>query len=162
MQFLGIIFLVLMFLEFLSIIWVAKFVGGLATLGLMILCFMSGSFLMKRSQGLSQLILATSALRNGNQISLYQMLYPIRIPIAAFFLMIPGFFLDVMAIILLLPLGGHRSNDTQQSMFGNFQYQQQQHQRKNRMDEDDIIEGEFTTVQDNKSNTRKNHQRLYD
>ena len=74
MQFLGIIFLVLMFLEFLSIIWVAKFVGGLATLGLMILCFMAGSFLMKRSQGLSQLILATSALRNGNQISLYQML----------------------------------------------------------------------------------------
>lgn len=164
MQFLGIIFLVLFVLELLSIVFVAKAIGGLATIGLMILCFMFGSFLMKRSAGLSQLMLAGSILRTGGKVSLWQMLYPIRIPIAAFFFMIPGFFLDVIGLFLLIPIGGNAdaqssifSGSTQhnQSPFGSsFQYQRHQN-------DDDIIEGEFV-VRDNKKSSPSQTKYLED
>lgn len=157
MQFLGIIFLVLFVLELLSIVFVAKAIGGLAAIGLMILCFMFGSFLMKRSSGLSQLMLAGGILRTGGKVSLWQMLYPIRIPVAAFFFMIPGFFLDVIGLFLLMPIGGNAdaqssifSGSTQhnQSPFGSgFQYRHQ--------NDDDIIEGEFVVRNNKKSSQVK-------
>ena len=65
MQYLGIALLILIFAEIFSIIFITKLIGGLATLGLMILAFMLGSFLMKRSAGLSQLLLAGGILRTG-------------------------------------------------------------------------------------------------
>ena len=120
MQYLGIALLILIFAEILSIVFIAKLIGALAALCLMILAFMFGSFLMKRSAGLSQLMLAGGILRTGGQISLYQMLYPIRIPIAAFLLMLPGFFSDLIALLLLLPFGSApNSNSQQQSPFSN-------------------------------------------
>ena len=154
MQYLGIALLILIFAEILSIVFIAKLIGTLAALCLMILAFMFGSFLMKRSAGLSQLMLAGGILRTGGQISLYQMLYPIRIPIAAFLLMLPGFFSDLIALLLLLPFGSApNSNSQQQSPFSNYDpFNQSPFTRGsggNQGNDGDIIEGDFV-VQDGK------------
>ena len=150
MQYLGIALLILIFAEILSIVFIAKLIGALAALCLMILAFMFGSFLMKRSAGLSQLMLAGGILRTGGQISLYQMLYPIRIPVAAFLLMLPGFFSDIIALLLLLPLGGAPSpNSQQQSPFSNYDPFTQSPFTRGSGDDGDIIEGDFV-VRDGK------------
>ena len=144
MQYLGIALLILIFAEIFSIIFITKLIGGLATLGLMILAFMLGSFLMKRSTGLSQLLLAGGILRTGGQISLYQILYPIRIPVAAFLLMLPGFFSDLIALLLLLPLGGAPGQSNPQKPFGSHNPF-----TRGNGDDGDIIEGDFV-VRDGK------------
>lgn len=158
MQYLGIALLILIFAEIFSIFFIIKLIGGLAALGLMILAFMLGSFLMKRSAGLSQLLLAGGILRTGGRISLYQMLYqmlyPIRIPIAAFLLMLPGFFSDLIALLLLLPFGSApNSNSQQQNPFSNYDpFNQSPFTRGsggNQGNDGDIIEGDFV-VQDGK------------
>ena len=150
MQYLGIALLILIFAEILSIVFIAKLIGTLAALCLMILAFMFGSFLMKRSAGLSQLMLAGGILRTGGQISLYQMLYPIRIPIAAFLLMLPGFFSDLIALLLLLPFGSApNSNSQQQSPFSNYDPFTQSPFTRGSGDDGDIIEGDFV-VRDGK------------
>ena len=150
MQYLGIALLILIFAEIFSIIFITKLIGGLATLGLMILAFMLGSFLMKRSAGLSQLLLAGGILRTGGQISLYQMLYPIRIPVAAFLLMLPGFFSDLIALLLLLPLGGAPGPNSQQhNPFNSHNPFAQSPFTRGSGDDGDIIEGDFV-VRDGK------------
>ena len=154
MQYLGIALLILIFAEIFSIVFIAKLIGALAALCLMILAFMFGSFLMKRSAGLSQLLLAGGILRTGGQISLYQMLYPIRIPIAAFLLMLPGFFSDLIALLLLLPFGSApNSNSQQQSPFSSYDpFNQSPFTRGsggNQGNDGDIIEGDFV-VRDGK------------
>jgi len=108
-------------------------------------------------------MLAGSILRTSGKVSLWQMLYPIRIPVAAFFFMIPGFFLDVIGLFLLMPIGGNAdaqssifSDSTQhnQSPFGSgFQYRRQ--------NDDDIIEGEFV-VRDNKKSSQSQTKYLED
>ena len=150
MQYLGFSLLIFIALEIFSIILVAKAIGGFAAFALIILCFMAGSFIMKRSAGLSQLLMAGSLLKSGGRISIYQMLYPIRIPFAAFLLMMPGFFSDLIALLLLLPFGGGASSSAgtqqQSGSFGNFTYQTYQNRRDT---DDDIIEGDFV-VRDSK------------
>ena len=147
MQYLGFSLLIFIALEIFSIILVAKVIGGFAAFALIILCFMAGSFIMKRSAGLSQLLMAGSLLKSGGRISIYQMLYPIRIPFAAFLLMMPGFFSDLIALLLLLPFGGGASSSAgTQQQSGSFTY----HTYQNRRDtDDDIIEGDFV-VRDSK------------
>ena len=149
MQYLGIALLILIFAEIFSIIFIAKLIGALAALCLMILAFMFGSFLMKRSAGLSQLMLAGGILRTGGQISLYQMLYPIRIPVAAFLLMLPGFFSDLIALLLLLPLGGAPGQSNPQKPFGSHNPFTQSPFTRGSGDNGDIIEGDFV-VRDGK------------
>ena len=137
MQYLGLTVLIFLLAELLSIIWVAKAIGGLAALCLIILCFMAGSFMMKRSSGLSKLMLAGGILHSGGRLSFYQMLYPIRVPLAAFLLMLPGFLSDFIALILLLPLGGIHANDAGETLY------QQQPYRHQHTDDDDVIDGDF-------------------
>ena len=93
-------------------------------------------------------------MRTGGQISLYQMLYPIRIPIAAFLLMLPGFFSDLIALLLLLPFGSApNSNSQQQSPFSSYDpFNQSPFTRGsggNQGNDGDIIEGDFV-VRDGK------------
>ena len=150
MQYLGIALLILIFAEIFSIIFIIKLIGALAALCLMILAFMLGSFLMKRSAGLSQLILAGSVLRTGGRVSLYQMLYPIRIPIAAFLFMLPGFFSDLIALLLLLPFGSAPSQNQQQNPFSQYDQYNSSPFTRGSGNDGDIIEGDFV-VQDGKS-----------
>ena len=98
MQFLGIGFLVLIFLEIMSIVWVADWLGGATTLALMILSFVIG-LLMLRRFGMSGVLLAASAARSGGNVSAYQLLWPIRYALAALMLMSPGFASSMVAVI---------------------------------------------------------------
>ena len=82
MRFFGIGFLILVFFEIMSIVWVADWLGGSVTLLLMIASFIAG-VLMLRHIGFSTALLAGATLRSRENVSLYQMLWPIRYALAA-------------------------------------------------------------------------------
>ncbi|WP_107879560.1 FxsA family protein [Neisseria animaloris] len=141
MRFFGIGFLVLLFLEIMSIVWMADWIGGAATLGLMILSFVTGA-MMLRHTGLSGLLMAGAAVRGGGQVSFYQMLWPIRYAVAAVLMMSPGFVSLIIALILLLPLKGKPIAEINTATFTS------QHNpfTRPRPNDDDIIEGEYTVT----------------
>lgn len=140
MRFFGIGFLVLLFLEIMSIVWVADWLGGGATLLLMVLSF-AGGVLMLRHTGLSGLLLAGAAVRSGQEISLYQMLWPIRYAVAAILLMSPGFVSTAVALVLLLPFKGKPIADMRAAPLN----PQNPFTRQTKPNDDgDIIEGEYT------------------
>lgn len=143
MQYFGIGFLVLIFLEIMSIVWVADWLGGGWTLFLMALSFISG-ILMLRHTGISGLLLAGAAVRSGQNISLYQMLWPIRYTAAAVFLLSPGFISTAVALLLLIPFKGNVAVSSTQS----FQSRQTYSSAK---DNEDIIEGEYTVTRTSKA-----------
>lgn len=141
MQFLGIFFLIVFVLEILSIIFVMKLIGGLATVGLMILMMMLGSFLMRNNVHVVKVILASEFLRNGG-VSLYELLLPIRVPVAGFLFLLPGFLSDILALLLLIPF---KSKPVAQSPFYQSNYQSN--------NDDDVIEGDFV-VKNHKGETQ--------
>ncbi|MBF0804861.1 MULTISPECIES: FxsA family protein [Neisseria] len=144
MRFFGIGFLVLLFLEIMSIVWVADWLGGGIALALMILSFMAG-VMMLRHTGLSGVLLAGAAMRSGNGISLYQMLWPIRYAVAALLLMSPGFVSLAIALILLLPVKGKpiAQMNTTGGTFGSADNPF----RRTPGGSGDIIEGEYTVTE---------------
>ena len=150
MQFLGIGFLVLIFLEIMSIVWVADWLGGATTLALMILSFVIG-LLMLRRFGMSGVLLAASAARSGGNVSAYQLLWPIRYALAALMLMSPGFASSMVAAILMLPIKGKPIVNVQNhAPFGSSQ---------SRRYDGDIIEGDYTV---DESSTRSQKSYLED
>lgn len=159
MQFLGIGFLVLIFLEIMSIVWVADWLGGGLTLLLMAAGIITGIYMLRRV-GLSGMLLAAASVRSGGQISLYQLLWPVRYALAAVFLISPGFASTALALLLLLPIKGKplAQNAADGNMhfggFGNFDPNGFQ-RRPNRQD-DDIIEGEFTVAKETPPQARLN------
>lgn len=161
MRFLGLAFLVLLGLEILSIVLVAKWLGFWITVGLMVLGFFAGSFLLRRNKGLSGMMMAGALLQGG--VSVYQMLWPVRIPVAGVLLMIPGFFSSLIALVLLLPFRGkpiangksaHFSGTFGQGGFGAAGFQQRRQQ-----DDDDIIEGDFVVREEAKRNSTRRIER---
>ncbi|MDF7675289.1 FxsA family protein [Neisseriaceae bacterium ESL0693] len=131
MRYLSWILLGLLGLECLSIILVTDWIGGGWTLLLILISFISG-IMMLRHIGFSAVLLAGAGLRSRQNMSLYQLLWPIRYMISALMLMSPGFFSDIIALILLLPIAGtHKPASTAQDSRNS-----------------DIIEGEYT-VQSN-------------
>ena len=128
-------------LEVISIILVTRLIGGGWTLFLMILSVFCG-LSMLRNTGISGLFVAIATINSGRKISLYQLLWPFRFVLAAILLMSPGFFSDLIAAILLLPLRGKPLSASYDNSF--------QHQTS--ANKDDIIEGEYTvdtSTQDN-------------
>lgn len=143
MQYFGIGFLVLIFLEIMSIVWVADWIGGGWTLFVMALSFISGIFMLRHT-GISGLLLAGAAVRSGQNISLYQMLWPIRYTAAAVFLLSPGFISTAVALLLLIPSRGNATASSTQS----FQSRQTYSSAK---EDEDIIEGEYTVTRTSKA-----------
>lgn len=143
MQYFGIGFLVLIFLEIMSIVWVADWLGGGWTLFLMALSFISGIFMLRHT-GISGLLLAGAAVRSGQNISLYQMLWPIRYTAAAAFLLSPGFISTAVALFLLIPFKGNAAVSSTQSFQGRQTY-------SSAKDDEDIIEGEYTVTRTSKA-----------
>lgn len=150
MQLIGIFLLAGAVLEVLSIVLMAKWIGGMLTFALMVLSFILGSYLIGRNAGVSKVMLAGALLRGHGRMSLYQMLWPVRIPVAGGLLMIPGFLSSVLALLLLLPLKGVKAQEPQgASPF----FTQRQAAR-----DDDVIEGEFVVRSD--GGKRHQHQDL--
>ena len=150
MQLIGIFLLAGAVLEVLSIVLMVKWIGGMLTFALIVLSFVLGSYLIGRNAGVSKVMLAGALLRGHGRMSLYQMLWPVRIPVAGGLLMIPGFVSSVLALLLLLPLKGGKAQEPQgASPF----YTQHQTAR-----DDDVIEGEFVVRSD--GSKRHQHQDL--
>ena len=146
MQLIGIFLLAGVVLEVLSIVMMVKWIGGMLTFALIVLSFVLGSYLIGRNAGVSKVMLAGALLRGHGRMSLYQMLWPVRIPVAGGLLMIPGFLSSVLALLLLLPLKGGKAQESQgASPF----FTQRQAAR-----DDDVIEGEFVV----RSDGGKGHQ----
>ncbi len=140
MQLIGIFLLAGAVLEVLSIVLMVKLMGGVLTFALMVLSFIFGSYLISRNVGVAKMLMAGALLRGHGRMSLYQMLWPVRIPVAGGLLMIPGFVSSVLALLLLLPLKGGKAQEPQgASPF----YTQRQTAR-----DDDVIEGEFVVRSD--------------
>ncbi|WP_016686490.1 FxsA family protein [Neisseria sicca] len=140
MQFFGIGFLVLIFLEIMSIVWVADWLGGSVALLLMVLSFVCG-LLMLRNTGLSGILLAGATIRSGGKVSLYQMLWPMRYAVAAVCLMSPGFISTGLALLLFVPFKGRTvvQVDMDGNMFG-------QRPFSTKAQDNDVIEGEYTVT----------------
>ena len=150
MQLIGIFLLAGAVLEVLSIVMMVKLIGGMLTFALLVLSFILGSYLIGRIAGVSKVMLAGALLRGHGRMSLYQMLWPVRIPVAGGLLMIPGFLSSVLALLLLLPLKGGKAQEPQgASPF----FTQRQTAR-----DDDVIEGEFVVRSD--GGKRHQHQDL--
>lgn len=152
MRFFGIGFLVLLFLEIMSIVWIADWLGGGWTLFLMAAAFAAG-VLMLRHTGLSGILLAGAAVKSGGRVSVYQMLWPIRYTVAAVCLMSPGFVSSVLALLLLLPFKG--AAVLQPVGSGHFFNMNRPDAKKDAPYDDDIIEGEYTVAEPD-GNQRRN------
>lgn len=148
MQYFGILFLVMLFMEIMSIVWMADWLGGGLTLFLMIGSFILGTFMLRRI-GASGILLAAATVRGGGKVSLYQLLWPIRYAVASVLLMSPGFVSTLSAIILMLPFKGKPVADLSgaqgytDNSHGGFSYTNQAGGNA-----DDIIEGEYTVTSD--------------
>ena len=137
--------LVFVVLDVLSLFWAAKIIGGLAVFGLLLLAFVAGSSLLGGGR-LSRIMLLGGMLGGGT--SLYRMLLPLRIPLAGLLFLMPGFLSDIVALFLLLPLGGGQSAGAAgQSGFDSNRFSQggfsQSAPFERGVSDGDIIEGEF-------------------
>lgn len=148
MRFLGLAVLLFLGCEVLSVAWMAKSVGALGVLGLMVLGFVIGSQLLRGMAGLSQVMVLGELARGGGRMSFYQMLWPLRIPLAGMLLMLPGFFSDFLALLLLVPFRGGKTVHTQRTA-GAAPHSGAETR------EGDIIEGDFV-VKDDKEQPKNN------
>lgn len=144
MRFFGIGFLIFLFFEIFSIVWVADWLGAGWTLFLMIGSFLLGCFMLRR-MGISGVLVAVAAARSGNEVSLYQLLWPIRYAVSAILLMSPGFVSMLLAIGLMLPIKGKALGACSVNVGGSFTRQTQRQ-------DDDVIEGEYTVTRPHRSN----------
>lgn len=88
-------------------LWVLLWLIATTVLGVMML----------RHYGVSALLPVWGMMRQG-QISLYQLLWPIRFVIAGVLFLIPGVLTDIAAILLLLPFGGPALQTPSQPSYG--------------------------------------------
>ncbi|MCO6505402.1 MAG: FxsA family protein [Snodgrassella sp.] len=146
MRYISRLLLVVAILEVISIIIVTHFIGGSWTLFLMVLSIFCG-LSMLRNTGISGLFVFMSTINSRNKISLYQLLWPFRFILAALLLISPGFFSDLIAAVLLLPIRGKPLTKSTTNPFQN-------HTSANN---DDIIEGEFTVDFPNQETSAQQH-----
>lgn len=145
------IFFIALILEILSIVVVASAIGGLATVVLMLLFFAIG-VLMFRYIGFATALFSLNVFHQGSFKSMYQAMYPMRYAFAAGCFMLPGFFSDLVGLLLLIPFGGSVKNQENQQYnpFENFSFGHQQNTQ-----DDNIIDGEFSEVTPKESNHPK-------
>jgi UPF0716 protein FxsA len=79
--------------------------GGGVTMLWIILSAIIG-IAMLRNQRLGALLTLGSLMHQGDKVSLYSLLWPLRYMLAGVLFLIPGVISDVLAVLLLLPLKG--------------------------------------------------------
>ncbi|WP_371751061.1 FxsA family protein [Snodgrassella alvi] len=146
MRYIGWALPILAVLEVLSIILVSNLIGGGWTLLIILLSIVCGIFML-RNIGMSGLFLAMATIRTGNNVSLYQLLWPVRYIFASIMLISPGFVSDIFAALLLLPISGKSLTGTTQSF-----------SRSTQPEQGDIIEGEYTVETDNEQTAHSGTQ----
>ncbi|TDR80347.1 FxsA family protein [Paludibacterium purpuratum] len=106
-----IVFFVLLLpvIEILLLASLASHIGLFATLLYLLLSALLGSWML-RHQKVGALLTLGSLLRNGEGISIYSLLWPLRYSLAGVLFIIPGVLSEIVGIVLLLPLKGPRVN----------------------------------------------------
>lgn len=126
-----ILLMVLLFpvVEILLLVSLASHIGLFATLLYLIASALLGSWML-RNQELGALLTLGSIMRQGNRVSAYALLWPIRYAFAGVLFIIPGILSEIFAILLLLPFKGPATVAAQPAP----------------AQDDTIIEGEFQRV----------------
>ena len=125
-------------LEIATLVTLAHHLGG----GVVFLLVLASSLLgiwMLRNQKLGALITLASVVRQGQQVSLYSLLWPLRYALSGLLFAIPGILSDVLAILLLLPFKGPNLNKMA---------------NPGTMAED-VIEGEFSRVDPQRGDSQR-------
>lgn len=104
MRVLLILLLLYPFAEIYSLSALSDVIGGGWTLLWVIFTFVLGMAMMRNSK-LATLLTIGATLRQG-QVSLFSLLWPLRIMLAGLLFLIPGLISDVFALLLLLPWRG--------------------------------------------------------
>jgi UPF0716 protein FxsA len=84
-------------IELIGLVLLAGRIGGLATLLWLVASALVGMWIL-RNQRLGLLLTAWGALNQGGQMSLYQMLWPLRFLLAGVLLIFPGVISDIIAL----------------------------------------------------------------
>jgi len=125
------ILLVFPFAEIALLSMLASHIGVLGMLLYLIISALLGSWML-RNQKIAALLTAGSILRQGEGLSIYSLLWPLRYSLAGVLFILPGILSELAAILLLLPLKGPSlKTATASHPMG-----------------DDVIEGEFQRVND--------------
>lgn len=117
------------FVEIALLSMLASHIGVFGMLLYLLASALLGSWML-RNQQVGALFAAGSLLRQGQGVSIYSLLWPLRYALAGVLLIIPGVLSELFAIVLLLPLKGFpgATQATRQPLA------------------DDVIEGEFHRV----------------
>lgn len=91
--------------ELTLLIMLASAIGAPATLLYLLASAVLGA-LMLRNQKLAALLTLGSVWRQGDRVSVYSLLWPLRYLLAGVLFIIPGVLSELAAIVLLLPLKG--------------------------------------------------------
>lgn len=158
MRFLFLCFLVIPIVEMLILIEVGSSIGGLSTIGLVLLTAIIGASLLKK-QGLSTFVKANKKMQEG-QMPVAEMGEGLVLAVAGALLLTPGFVTDAIGFLLLTP--GFRSLTARfwinKMMQGNqkasFNARTYESNASVVGKEHDVIEGEFKEVDG--SNGEKN------
>ena len=129
------------FVEIASLIMMAGHLGATFTLFWVIGSALLG-ILMLRNQQIGRLLTLGAVFKQGERLSLYSLLWPLRYVLAGVLFIIPGVISDVLAVVLLLPLKGPQIK-MQETRFEGWQGPAQE-----RNSDGDVIEGEFTSKND--------------
>ncbi|AUH52767.1 membrane protein FxsA [Chromobacterium sp. ATCC 53434] len=105
MRALLLLLLIYPFAEIAALVALADHIGGLAVFLLVVLSSMLGLWML-RHQKLGALLTLGSMMRQGDKVSLYSLLWPLRYALAGVLFLLPGLLSDLAAILLLLPLKG--------------------------------------------------------
>jgi len=142
----GLLLLLLLypFAEIATLVMLADKIGAGWTLLFVIASAMLG-LTMLRNQKVGALLTLGAVFRQGEQVSLYSLLWPLRYVLAGVLFLIPGLISDVLAVLLLLPLKGptitmRSGPGATPSSTGS-----------------DVIEGEYTRVDDTVDRNRHLH-----
>lgn len=103
----GLLLLLLLypFAEIATLVAMTEAWGGGVTMLWIILSAIIG-IAMLRNQRLGALLTLGSLMHQGDKVSLYSLLWPLRYMLAGVLFLIPGVISDVLAVLLLLPLKG--------------------------------------------------------
>lgn len=143
----GLILLAFPFLEIYLLISLADEYGWGLLIYLVVIGFL-GLQLIRGEKLLLTAKMMQSLTAGGNPVK--TMLGSARNMIAGVLLIIPGVITDIMAVVLLLiPIGKPNSNTTNNQFEQPFQQPQYQQTPNTRAAIDEVIEGEYTRVQDN-------------
>ncbi|KUM05293.1 membrane protein FxsA [Chromobacterium subtsugae] len=105
MRALLLLLLIYPFAEIAVLVALADHIGGLAVFLLVLLSSMLGLWML-RNQKLGALLTLGSVMRQGEKVSLYSLLWPLRYALAGLLFLLPGLLSDALAVLLLLPIKG--------------------------------------------------------